>query len=105
MYCITQKSQPDICNRQLIQHNVSMQRFISPQKTYIFDRNCDSQMAEESSSCTTSAVVDSFAFLCTMQAMCFDLAKVEVTHNLRIFAYNALGLSRASSNVSKFAAV
>lgn len=67
MYCITQNLQRDISHRQLIQHNVFMRRFFFffPTANTLFDRNYDSQLAEENSSCTTNAVVDSFAFLFT----------------------------------------
>lgn len=34
-HCITQKTQPDISNRQLIQHNVFVHRIFPPQQTHI----------------------------------------------------------------------
>lgn len=42
-----------------------------------------------------------FCILFFYQTLCFNLAKREAAH-LRIFTYNAFGLSCASSNVSQF---
>lgn len=71
MQCTAQKDQL------VMQHNVFMQRFISPQQTY-FDSSCDSHMAEDSSSCPAAAVADSSGFLSNMQAVYF--AKIGVPH-------------------------
>lgn len=96
MYCITQKSHQDISNSQLIQHTVFMHRFFSATANTLFDRNYDFQLGEENSSCATYAVVDSFAFLFTRHCA-LTLPKWKLH---RIFIYNTLSLSGASSNVS-----
>lgn len=61
MHYITQKSQPDIWNRQLIQHSVFTHRFLPPQQTHFLTTGRGKQLMY----CLLYAVIDSLAFLCT----------------------------------------